>query len=157
MLRIAIGNVFLCSILAFGLAHPTAPTTYENLNAVLWMQTAVEYKAATVQTYRVAQAALLQGLRDPHWTAALKHNGDFGNLHPAVLLDVAETVLAISPFDARSCKGALSPARIVASFISGTNLTAGRSLMAGRSKFEASQVAISSSMSSAGRATSVRA
>ena len=101
MLRITIGNMFLGSFFALGLAKPTAPTSYENLNAVLWMQTAVEYKAATVQTYRVAQAALLQGLRDPHWTAALEQNGDFANLPPAVILDLDETVLDNSPFQAR--------------------------------------------------------
>ena len=100
MLR-SIATVFWGSLFTLGLANPTAPTTYENLNAVLWMQTAVEYKAATVQTYRVAQAALLQGLRDPHWTAALEQTGDFANLPPAVILDLDETVLDNSAFDAR--------------------------------------------------------
>lgn len=101
MSRTAIANAFLCSLLIFGFAQPTAPPTYENLNAVLWMQTAVEYKAAAVQTYRLAQAASLQGLRDPHWTAALEQSGDFSNLPPAVILDLDETVLDNSAFNAR--------------------------------------------------------
>jgi 5'-nucleotidase (lipoprotein e(P4) family) len=101
MLRTALGSALACGFLALGLSQPTAPATYENLNAVLWMQTAVEYKASTMQTYRLAQVALLQGLRDPHWTAALEQNGDFDKLPPAVILDLDETVLDNSPFQAR--------------------------------------------------------
>jgi acid phosphatase len=91
----------LCSLFALGAVQPTAPPTYENLNAVLWMQTSVEYKASAVQTYRVAQASLLQGLRDPRWTAALEQDGNFENLPPAVILDLDETVLDNSAFEAR--------------------------------------------------------
>jgi acid phosphatase len=101
MRRMSAGIAVLGSALALGLAQPTAPTTYENLDAVLWMQTAVEYKASAVQTYRLAQAALLQGLRDPHWTAAIEQTGDFGNLPPAVILDLDETVIENSAFQAR--------------------------------------------------------
>ncbi|MFI5098050.1 MAG: 5'-nucleotidase, lipoprotein e(P4) family [Candidatus Acidiferrales bacterium] len=90
-----------CSLFAASFAQPTAPPAYENLNAVLWMQTSVEYKASTVQAYRSAQGALLQGLHDPHWTAALEQNGDFENLPPAVILDLDETVLDNSGFEAR--------------------------------------------------------
>jgi 5'-nucleotidase (lipoprotein e(P4) family) len=101
MLRTTACTAVLCSLFALGFAQPTAPLTYENLNAVLWMQTSVEYKASAVQTYRLAQAALLHGLRDPHWTAALEQNGDFENLPPAVILDLDETVLDNSVFEAR--------------------------------------------------------
>jgi 5'-nucleotidase (lipoprotein e(P4) family) len=94
-------SAILFSLLALGSAQPTAPRSYENLNAVLWMQTSVEYKASAVQTYRVAQAALIEGLRDPHWTAALEQNSDFEKLPPAVILDLDETVLDNSPFEAR--------------------------------------------------------
>jgi len=102
MLRTVFGNIIFCSLFAIGLAQPVAAPTYENLNAVLWMQTAVEYKAATVQTYRLAQATLLQGIRDPHWTAALEQSGDFQNLPPAVILDLDETVLDNSVIEARA-------------------------------------------------------
>jgi acid phosphatase len=94
-------TVILCSLLALGLVEPTATPTYENLNAILWMQTSVEYKASTAQTYRLAQGALVEGLRDPHWTAALEQNGGFENLPPAVILDLDETVLDNSVFEAR--------------------------------------------------------
>jgi 5'-nucleotidase (lipoprotein e(P4) family) len=101
MTRIAACTAILGSLWVMGIAQPTAAPTYENLNAILWMQTSVEYKASTVQTYRLAKAALLEGIRDTHWTAALEQNGDFGNLPPAVILDLDETVLDNSPFEAR--------------------------------------------------------
>jgi 5'-nucleotidase (lipoprotein e(P4) family) len=101
MLRTVFAGAITCAILALGLSQPTSPPTYENLNSVLWMQTAVEYKASAVQTYRLAQVALLQGLRDTHWTAALEQNGDFENLPPAVILDLDETVLDNSRYEAR--------------------------------------------------------
>jgi 5'-nucleotidase (lipoprotein e(P4) family) len=97
----AVHKAILCSLLALGSAEPTTPSTYENLNAILWMQTSVEYKASTVQTYRLAQDALVSGLRDSHWTAALEQYGDFENLPPAVILDLDETVLDNSALEAR--------------------------------------------------------
>jgi 5'-nucleotidase (lipoprotein e(P4) family) len=101
MIRATVSAAVLCSLFALGFAQPTCPPSYENLNAVLWMQTSVEYRANAVQTYRLAEAALLQGLRDPHWTAALEQNGDFENLPPAVILDLDETVLDNSVLEAR--------------------------------------------------------
>jgi 5'-nucleotidase (lipoprotein e(P4) family) len=96
-----LGMALVAGAFTLGLARPAASQTYENLNAVLWMETAVEYKAATTQTYRLAQVALLQGLRDPLWTAALEQNGDFDKLPPAVILDLDETVLDNSILEAR--------------------------------------------------------
>jgi 5'-nucleotidase (lipoprotein e(P4) family) len=101
MLRITACVALLCSLFATGFGKPAATPAYENLNAILWMQTSVEYKAAAVQTYRLAQTALLQGLGNPHWTAALEQNGDFENLPPAVILDLDETILDNSVFQAR--------------------------------------------------------
>jgi acid phosphatase len=79
---------------------------HENLNAVLWMQTAAEYQAAARQAYRAAEANLERALRDPNWTAALEQSkdntGDYSKLPPAVILDLDETVLDNSPFQAQS-------------------------------------------------------
>jgi acid phosphatase len=100
MMRSTASLVMLCSLFVFSFAQPTAPA-YENLNAVLWMQTSVEYQASAVQTYRLAQLALLRGLRDERWTAALEQNGEFEKLPPAVVLDLDETVLDNSAFEAR--------------------------------------------------------
>src|SRR5205085_1575509 len=75
--------------------------THENLNAVLWMQTAVEYRASALQAYRLAQLQLDAALRDPAWTAATEQSGDPSPLPPAVILDLDETVLDNSAFQAR--------------------------------------------------------
>ena len=42
------------------------------LDATLWVQTSVEYRAVAKQTYRAAGANLVRAMRDPRWTAALE-------------------------------------------------------------------------------------
>lgn len=103
MLRIAACLAVVASLFALIAARPAAAPapTYENLNAVLWMQTAVEYKANAIETYRAGEAALLRGLRNPHWTGELEQTGNFANLPPAVVLDLDETVLDDSAFEAQ--------------------------------------------------------
>jgi acid phosphatase len=75
--------------------------THENLNAVLWMQTAVEYRASALQAYRTAKLALDAALADTRETAALEQTSDPSHLAPAVVLDIDETVLDNSAFQAR--------------------------------------------------------
>ncbi|HVJ28629.1 MAG TPA: HAD family acid phosphatase [Vicinamibacterales bacterium] len=90
-------------------ARSTAPAataaattaTHENLNAVLWMQTAVEFEASAVQAYRLALLQLDTALADPRWTAAIEQQGDASSLPPAVIVDVDETVLDNSYYQAR--------------------------------------------------------
>ena len=100
MLRSVASVAAMCSLLLLG-AAPRAEPTYANLNAVLWMQTSVEYRASALETYRSGKSALVRALKDPHWTAALEQTGDFSKLPPAVILDLDETVLDNSPFEAR--------------------------------------------------------
>jgi len=76
--------------------------TYESLNSVLWQQTAVEYRAISLQTYRAAKPQLDRALKDKRWTAALEQTGNFRKLPPAIVLDVDETVLDNSPSAARA-------------------------------------------------------
>jgi 5'-nucleotidase (lipoprotein e(P4) family) len=76
------------------------PPSYENLNAVLWMQRAAEYRSLCLQAYGAAGRILDAALEDPGWTAALEQTGDFGALPPAVVLDIDETVLDNSPYEA---------------------------------------------------------
>ena len=75
----------------------------DNLNAVAWSQNAIEHDLIYLQTYRDAQSRLLAALHDRHWDALDK--GDRGTplkgLKPAVVLDIDETVLDNSPFEAR--------------------------------------------------------
>src|SRR4051794_1272744 len=92
-------------VLSFGAAGQTstapAPAIYENLNAVLWMQTSAEYRATVLQTYRSAEASLLRALADHTWTAALEQTNAFADLPPAVILDLDETVFDNSAFQAQ--------------------------------------------------------
>ncbi|TBR13132.1 MAG: acid phosphatase [Lysobacter sp.] len=74
----------------------------DNLNAVLWMRSA-EYRAASAQAYRAAIAQLDRAMKDRDWDAldpAERANPARG-LPPAVVLDVDETVLDNSPYQAR--------------------------------------------------------
>lgn len=75
----------------------------DNLNAVLWMQASVEYDAAATQTYRAAIAGLDAALADPAWDALVpsERANPATGLPPAVILDIDETVLDNSPYQAR--------------------------------------------------------
>lgn len=74
-----------------------APGNHENLNAVLWMRSSLEYRHSTTQAYRLAERMLLDALADRDWTAALEQTAGYQNLPPAVILDIDETVLDNSP------------------------------------------------------------
>lgn len=80
--------------------QPSQPAGHNNLNAVLWMQTAAEYRALTRQAYHAATLNLKDALADHHWTAALEQTDEYENLPPAVILDVDETVLDNSRYQA---------------------------------------------------------
>lgn len=76
-------------------AHPTEQAT-------LWVQNAVEYDALVRQTYQTAQQHLEEALANKSWTAALEQaNKSVGELPAAIILDIDETVLDNSPFQAR--------------------------------------------------------
>ena len=75
----------------------------DNLNAVLWVQRSEEYKAAAEQTYRAAADRLDSALKEAHWDALVpeERGNDATGLKPAVVLDLDETVLDNSPYQAR--------------------------------------------------------
>jgi acid phosphatase len=73
---------------------------HEMLNAVLWQQRAPEYRAAAMQAYTLAQTRLEEGLATG-WSAALEQPDADPALPPAVLLDVDETVIDNSRYEAR--------------------------------------------------------
>lgn len=73
----------------------------DNLNAVLWMQRSAEYKANTTAVFELAQIRLDQALKDKSWTAApAEQTGEYGTLSPAIVIDVDETVLDNSNYQA---------------------------------------------------------
>ena len=77
---------------------------HENLNAVLWMQTALEYEASATQAYRMAALQLDTALKESSWTAALEQTSDASRLPPAVILDIDETVMDNSYYQARQIR-----------------------------------------------------
>jgi acid phosphatase len=77
------------------------PYSLELLNSVLWIQTAGERRALTIQIYRQAKSMLDAALDDPDWTAALEQGGGASKLPPAIVLDVDETVLDNSAYQAQ--------------------------------------------------------
>src|SRR5215218_6691142 len=72
--------------------------THEDLHAVLWMQTAAEYRVLTKAIYGHAGDVLESALHDRSWTAALEQEGTYTTLPPAVILDLDETVFDNSAF-----------------------------------------------------------
>ena len=77
----------------------------DNLNAVAWSQRASEHDFIYVQTFRNAQEKILKAKQDPDWDALPRddravHPSPKG-LKPAVILDIDETVLDNSPYQAR--------------------------------------------------------
>ena len=92
---------------------PAAPAAAnDNLNAVAWTQTAIEHDLIYLQTYRDAEAGLLAALHDRGWDALARDDrvAPLDGLQPAVVLDIDETVLDNSPYQARLVKsGGESP------------------------------------------------
>jgi len=86
----------------------TARLRHPTLDATLWAQTAVEYGGVTRTAYRAASVMMKNALRDSSWTAALvqaqKAPSSYRDKPPAVVLDVDETVLDNSPYQARLIK-----------------------------------------------------
>ncbi len=84
-----------------------APLGDDNLNAVAWTQTAIEHDLIYLQTYRDAQARLPAALKDKSWDELTKEDrvAPLKGLKPAVVLDIDETVLDNSPYQARVIRG----------------------------------------------------
>ena len=76
------------------------PFSNNNLNSTLWMQTAAEYQANSLQVYQMAAAKLNGLLEDQKHTALLEQKSGYEKLPPAIILDVDETILDNSPYQA---------------------------------------------------------
>ncbi|MFC4819039.1 5'-nucleotidase, lipoprotein e(P4) family [Dokdonella ginsengisoli] len=84
-------------------AVPAGPAANDNLNAVAWTQTAIEHDLIYREVYRQAGEKLAAALKDSKWDALPKgdRKGKLKGLKPAVIVDVDETVLDNSPYQAR--------------------------------------------------------
>ena len=82
-------------------AKAPEPPASDLLNAVLWMQRSVEYKANSLTAFALARIRLDQALEDRSWTAAPKEQtGAYQALPPAIVLDVDESILDNSGYQA---------------------------------------------------------
>ncbi len=70
------------------------------INATLWTQTAVEFKASSLAAFKLAEIMLDRALANKDWTAALEQGDNYQNKPPAVILDVDETVLDNTEYEA---------------------------------------------------------
>ena len=89
-------------------AAPTAIATassgaHDNLNAVLWVQASAEYRAVSQTVYRAAADKLDLALKESNWDALVpdERANVVSGLKPAVIMDIDETVLDNSPYQAR--------------------------------------------------------
>jgi 5'-nucleotidase (lipoprotein e(P4) family) len=76
----------------------------DDLNATLWTQRAVEHDMIFREVYRDAHERLLAALADPAWDALPRDEragASVDGLPPAVILDIDETALDNSPYQAR--------------------------------------------------------
>jgi acid phosphatase len=77
------------------------PADRSNLDATLWVQTSAEYDAVARSVYFAAARDLPLLLADSSLTAALEQQDSYEKLPAAVILDVDETALDNSPYQAR--------------------------------------------------------
>lgn len=84
-------------------ADSTGPRPDDNLNAVAWTQTAIERELITRQVFAVARDRLARALADPRWDAlpSDEREGRVDTLKPAIIVDIDETMLDNSPYQAR--------------------------------------------------------
>src|SRR5205085_1146217 len=90
-LLLGIGGLVLGLLVGYVVGRENGPRqgpSERNLDASLWLQTAGEYRALCLQTYRTAGEHLLR-------KRAAQPKGD---APPAVIMDLDETVLDNSPF-----------------------------------------------------------
>jgi len=101
--RIVAPVALLLATAVAGIAPAAAqdPPANDLLNAVLWMQRSVEYRASALTAFALARIRLEQALTDPSWTAAPREQtGSYQSLPPAVILDIDETLLDNSGYQA---------------------------------------------------------
>ena len=80
----------------------------QSLLGILYAQTSTEFIANNMQTFAAASAHLDESIFDSTWTAALEQINNFNDKPPAIILDVDETVLDNSAFQARTIINGLS-------------------------------------------------
>lgn len=79
----------------------TTNSTSNNMNSTLWIQSAAEYKAHSIQVYNSATMSIDKAKNNTLWTAMLEQGVNYSNLPAAIIVDVDETVLDNSTYQAQ--------------------------------------------------------
>lgn len=97
-------SLFLVPLFLISACSTTKPV-HPTLQATLWVQNSVEFDALSNQAYSTATQHLHDAVSDHSWTASLEQSDmDVSKMPEAVILDIDETVLDNSPFQARMVK-----------------------------------------------------
>ena len=89
--------------------QPACRVTHERLQGLNWIQSSPEHDFACRQVYTAALAVIDGAIADLTWTAALEQREGFERLDRlAVIVDVDETILDSSPFQARLVRRGIS-------------------------------------------------
>lgn len=94
-------SLLTTTALLTGCATTQPEITNNNFNSTLWVQTAAEYEANAIQAYNSAESNIDAALRDKSWTAALEQGSNYSLKPPAIILDIDETVLDNSQYQAQ--------------------------------------------------------
>lgn len=82
-------------------AAPACNPGHTILNATLWVQSSAEFRGAALQTFAAARRGLDEALADRTRTGAIEEMNEDPSQPPAIVVDVDETVLDNTPFEAR--------------------------------------------------------
>jgi len=96
--------LLLLSLLFLSCAATKETSDHPTTQATLWVQNAAEYRALTSMVYQTAISNLALAKEDSYWSAVPFQENNCQDLPPAVILDVDETVLDNSAFQARMIK-----------------------------------------------------
>lgn len=94
-------SLLTITTLLTGCATTQPEITNNNFNSTLWVQTAAEYEANSIQAYNSAESNIDAALQDKSWTAALEQGSNYSLKPPAIILDIDETVLDNSQYQAQ--------------------------------------------------------
>jgi len=87
-------------------ATDAGPPANDNFNALVWFQQSAEYRLVTGEIWRSALAPLDKAIKTPDWDALPTADRDTParGLPPAIIVDVDETVLDNSIYEARQIR-----------------------------------------------------
>lgn len=85
-------------------APPPCNPGHALVNAVLWVDTSAEYRAAALATYAAARRSLDAALADPNWIGAPEDSPTDPPQPPAVILDLDETSIDNAEFETRAIR-----------------------------------------------------